>query len=71
VTGCLCSVCDAKGEREVKGLTTAASLLFAAGVGVSVALLQFVVAIGGTIMVLVTLRVMGWLEHLLARRRKG
>jgi len=43
-------------EEAVEGLTTAASILFAAGVGICVALLQFVLAIGVTILALVTLR---------------
>jgi putative Mg2+ transporter-C (MgtC) family protein len=45
-----------RGEGEVEGLTTAASLLFAAAVGMGVALSQWVLAVGGTLLVLVTLR---------------
>jgi putative Mg2+ transporter-C (MgtC) family protein len=43
-------------EGEVEGLTTAASMLFAAAIGIGVALSQGVLAIGGTLLVLATLR---------------
>lgn len=43
-------------KGKIKGLTTAASLLFAAGVGASVALDQFVIAGGATVLSLITLR---------------
>lgn len=39
-------------DNTIEGLTTAASVLFAAALGVSVALRQFVIAIGGTFLVL-------------------
>lgn len=42
-------------ENQVEGLTTAASLLFAAGVGAGIALEQFVLAIGVTILALIVL----------------
>jgi putative Mg2+ transporter-C (MgtC) family protein len=45
-----------RGEGEVEGLTTAASLLFAAAVGIGVALSQWVLSIGATVLVLLTLR---------------
>ena len=45
-----------RSEKTIEGLTTAASLLFAAGVGICVALLQFVLAVGVTILALITLR---------------
>lgn len=46
-----------RSENVVEGLTTAASILLAAGVGMSVALLQFTLAVGVTILALITLRV--------------
>lgn len=49
-------------EKQIKGLTTAASLLFAAGAGVSVALSQFVLAVGTTVLALLTLRAVKLLE---------
>ena len=53
--------------RQVEGLTTAASILFATAVGVCVALSQLVLAVGATVLVLVTLRGVGiaqkWLER--------
>ena len=48
---------------QVECLTTAASLLLAAAIGVSVALAQFVVALGLTILILLVLRVLGYLEN--------
>lgn len=46
-----------RGQKgEVEGLTTAASILMAAAVGISVALGQLILAIGVTFIVLVTLR---------------
>ena len=50
--------------EEVEGLTTAASLLFVAGAGVTVALSQWVLAVGITVLALVTLRLL----HLVSRR---
>lgn len=43
-------------KSGIEGLTTAASLLYVAGVGVAVALSQFVLAIGLTVLNLVILR---------------
>lgn len=59
-----------RSRDRVEGLTTAASLLFAASIGVSVALKQPVLAVGGTILVLITLSVLGRLERKLDRRRR-
>jgi putative Mg2+ transporter-C (MgtC) family protein len=43
-------------DQRVEGLTTAASLLFVAGVGICVALYQFVLAVGATLLALLVLR---------------
>jgi putative Mg2+ transporter-C (MgtC) family protein len=56
-----------QGSDQVEGLTTAASLLFAAGVGVSVGLAKFVLAVGATLLVLVTLRGLGFIDRRLRR----
>jgi putative Mg2+ transporter-C (MgtC) family protein len=48
--------------KRVQGLTTAASLLLTAAMGASVALGQVGVALGVTLIGLVTLRGVGWLE---------
>jgi putative Mg2+ transporter-C (MgtC) family protein len=48
---------------QVEGLTTAASLLLAAAIGISVALAQFVVALGLTILILLVLRLLGYVEN--------
>jgi putative Mg2+ transporter-C (MgtC) family protein len=49
--------------RHVEGLTTAASILFAAAVGMCVALSQLVLAVGATVLVLVTLRGVGFAQQ--------
>jgi putative Mg2+ transporter-C (MgtC) family protein len=56
-------------KRQVEGLTTAASILFAAAVGVCVALSQLVLAVGATVLVLITLRIVGRAEKWLEQRR--
>ena len=54
----------------VEGLTTAASILVAAAVGVCVALSQIVLALGVTVLVLITLRGLGFAEKWLAQRQE-
>ena len=41
---------------QVEGLTTAASILFTAAIGIGVALSQYIVATGATVLALITLR---------------
>ncbi len=53
----------------VVGLTTAASLWVAAAVGMTVGLRAYVIAIGGTALVVGTLVVVGWIEHHLLPER--
>jgi putative Mg2+ transporter-C (MgtC) family protein len=55
---------------QVEGLTTAASILVAAAVGVCVALSQIVLALGVTVLVLITLRGLGFAEKWLAQRQE-
>jgi putative Mg2+ transporter-C (MgtC) family protein len=55
-----------KGSDHVEGLTTAASLLFVAALGICVALSQVLLAIGVTVLILVTLRGVGFLRRRLA-----
>lgn len=59
-----------KGSDHVEGLTTAASLLFVAGLGICVALSQVLLAIGAAILVLITLRGVGLLRRWLAPGRE-
>jgi putative Mg2+ transporter-C (MgtC) family protein len=59
-----------RGKNQVEGLTTAASLLFAAALGVCVALSRAMLAVGLTLLVLVTLRGMSLARHLVERRRE-
>ncbi len=56
-----------KGSDHVEGLTTAASLLFVAALGVCVALSQVLLAIGVAALVLATLRGVGLLRRWSAR----
>lgn len=50
-------------SEQVQGLTTAASILLCAAVGISVALRQFVLAIGVTLLALIVLRGLTGLEN--------
>jgi putative Mg2+ transporter-C (MgtC) family protein len=52
-----------RGSQEVEGLTTAASLLFVAGIGLCVALSQALLAVGLTLLVLLTLRGLSYLRR--------
>jgi putative Mg2+ transporter-C (MgtC) family protein len=47
-----------RGEDQGEGLTTAASVLLAAAIGITVALQQYVLAVGTTILILLVLRVL-------------
>lgn len=54
-----------------EGLTTAASLLFVAGIGASVAVGQLLLAVCATLLALLVLRGAGWIEtHLLPTKQK-
>ena len=55
----------------VEGLTTAASLLMAAAIGISVALSQWVLAIGTTFIVLLALRGVPFLGRLLGLKKRN
>jgi putative Mg2+ transporter-C (MgtC) family protein len=54
---------------HIEGLTTAASLLFVAAIGICVALDRLLLAIITTVLVLVALRGLGWLEAVIKRMR--
>lgn len=55
--------------EHVEGLTTGASMLFAATIGAAASLRQYGLAVGATALALVTLRGLRWLEgKILARR---
>jgi putative Mg2+ transporter-C (MgtC) family protein len=54
---------------HVEGLTTAASILLTAGIGMCVALRQWVLAIGATVMVVVVLRGLVFIERWIAKAR--
>lgn len=56
-----------RSTNHVEGLTTAASLLFTAVVGMNVALFQWLIAIGSTIFGLFILRLIPWVEDKLNR----
>ena len=58
-------------SEQVEGLTTAASILLCAAVGISVALRQFVLAIGVTVLALIVLRGLTAVEKRLARKKNA
>jgi putative Mg2+ transporter-C (MgtC) family protein len=58
-------------SEQVEGLTTAASILLCAAVGISVALRQFLLAIGVTLLALIVLRGLTGIEKRLAHKRKA
>ncbi|MCX2745132.1 MgtC/SapB family protein [Mangrovivirga sp. M17] len=47
-----------KKSEDVKGLTTAATLLFSLGIGISIALDQYYIAVGVTLLILIINRLM-------------
>jgi putative Mg2+ transporter-C (MgtC) family protein len=51
-------------EGHIEGLTTAASLLFVSALGMCVALSQWLLAIGATIIVLIILRIVPFFERI-------
>jgi putative Mg2+ transporter-C (MgtC) family protein len=59
-----------RGSNQVEGLTTAASLLFVAAIGVCAALSQVLLAIGLTVLALLTLSGVSTLEYWLSQRDK-
>lgn len=60
--GFLCAGAIIRRESSVKGLTTAASLWFAATIGIAIGLQLYVVGIGAALIGLVVLRVMAVVE---------
>ncbi|CAG0935921.1 Protein SrpB [Thermoflexales bacterium] len=50
-------------QNRIEGLTTAATLLFVAAIGITVAAGQLVLALGATALALITLRGIARLEH--------
>lgn len=56
------------GESGVDGLTTASGLLLTSGIGICVALRQLVLAVGVTVVTMLILRGMMWLERRLTAR---
>jgi putative Mg2+ transporter-C (MgtC) family protein len=59
------------GGRQVEGLTTAASLLMVASIGVAAGSRQWVTAVGVTLLTLAVLRALMLVEGALARRARG
>lgn len=54
-------------EQSVEGLTTAASILFAAGLGICIGVDRILLAIMLTVMVLIILTALGYIEKWIAR----
>lgn len=59
-----------RGDEIVEGLTTAASILFAAAIGIAVALDQFLMAAILTVMVIVILYALGFIEGWIQKFRE-
>jgi uncharacterized membrane protein YhiD involved in acid resistance len=63
---CARTIIRQAGQTKVEGLTTAAALLFSAVIGMSVALSQYVIAVGATLFAVATLwslaRIHQWLS---------
>jgi len=57
-------------KESVEGLTTAASILFAAAIGITVALQEFILASILTVIVIVILFGLGYVERLIKKLRK-
>jgi putative Mg2+ transporter-C (MgtC) family protein len=58
-------------EKKIKYLTTSATILFSAGIGIAVALNQYVLAAGVTVLILIINAVVVYLdEHLMKKRHK-
>jgi putative Mg2+ transporter-C (MgtC) family protein len=57
-------------SEQVQGLTTAASILLCAAIGISIALRQFALALGVTLLALVVLRGLTGIEKRLAKKAK-
>jgi putative Mg2+ transporter-C (MgtC) family protein len=57
-------------KESVEGLTTAASILFAAAIGITVALQEFILASILTVIVIVILFGLGYIERLIKKLRK-
>ncbi|GAA5521695.1 MgtC/SapB family protein [Aliifodinibius salicampi] len=57
-------------KESVEGLTTAASILFAAAIGITVALQEFMLASILTVIVIVILLGLGYIERLIKKLRK-
>ncbi|HKY30671.1 MAG TPA: MgtC/SapB family protein [Pyrinomonadaceae bacterium] len=56
-------------SEQVQGLTTAASILLCAAIGISVALRQFVLAVGVTVLAIIVLRGLTGVEKWLNKKR--
>src|SRR5690606_7349383 len=59
------------GGNSVAGLTTAASLLMVAAIGIAAGLRAHALAIGGTLLTLAVLTVLSWVERRAGTRRPG
>lgn len=56
-------------SEQVQGLTTAASILLCAAVGISIALRQFALAVGVTILALIVLRGLTGVENWMTKKK--
>lgn len=56
-------------DKTIEGLTTAACILICSVIGISVALRQWILAVGVTMFCITILRVAAWLEHTISREK--
>ena len=66
---CAGTIFRSREGEEVEGLTTAGSILVCSGIGICVALQQFVLAVGVTLLALAVLRGLNFVERWIAARR--
>lgn len=59
------------GEQKIKYLTTAATILFSTGVGISVALDKYILAVGATIFILIINYFLAMVTRMLRKKRKS
>lgn len=64
------TILKAKDSNNILYLTTAASILFSAGIGISVGLHQYILAVGATLALITINFLLNYLEEWLRRKKK-
>jgi|SRR6056297_263941 len=63
-------VLQIEAKSRIRFLTTAATILFSTGIGISVALHQYILAVGATVFVLFVNYILGLLSHYISRKKE-